>query len=66
MIIPYDAPNDPHDDDETSDEETDSDYVDTNSMTSIDNVENPPNTDDASYGETISGVEDNEEDTHHE
>ena len=35
-------------------------------MSSMDNFDEPPNTDDASYGDTIAGVEDHEENTHHE
>ena len=66
VIIPDDAPNEPHDDDEASDENNESDYVDTDSMSSMDNVDNPSNTDDASYGEPITGVEDHAEDPHHE
>ena len=32
----------------------------------MDNVDDPPNADDASYGDTISGVEYQEEEPHHE
>ena len=35
-------------------------------MYSMDNVDDPPNTYDVSYGETISGVEDHQEETHYE
>ena len=81
VIIPDDVPNNPHDDDEysdddndsgyvhdddeSSDDENDSDSVDTNSMSSMENVDDPPNTYDASYGEPISRVEDHEEEPHH-
>ena len=72
VIIPDDVPNDPHDNNEASDDNNDSDYVhdddessddkndydsiDTVPMSSTDNAGNPPYTDDASYGEPISGV----------
>ena len=66
VIIPDDAPNNPHDDDESSDDKNDYDYGDTDSMYRIDNFDEPNNTDDASYGDTIAGVEDHEEEPHHE
>ena len=82
VIIPDDVTNYPHDDDEASDDKNesdyvhdddeyydvkdDSDYVDTDSISSMDNVDDPPNTYDASYGETIVGVEDHEEEPHQE
>ena len=82
VIIPDGFPNDPHDDDESSDYKNDSDYVhyygessddnndsdsvDTDSISIMDNVDNPPNTDDSSYGDTIAGVKYHEEEPHHE
>ena len=82
VSIPDDVPNDPHDDDEASDDENEydcvhddgessdekaeSDSIETDSMSSIDNVDDPPNTDDALYGEPIAGVEDHKEEPHHE
>ena len=47
VIIPDDAPNNPHDDDESSDDKNDYDYGDTDSMYRIDNFDEPNNTDDA-------------------
>ena len=44
----------------------DSDSVDTDSISIMDNVDNPPNTDDSSYGDTIAGVKYHEEEPHHE
>ena len=82
VIIPDDVTNDLNDDDESSDYENDSDYVhdddeycndenesdyiDTDPMSITYNIDNPPNTYDAFYGEPIAGVEDHEEETHHE
>ena len=63
--IPYDAPNNPHDDYEAINDENDSDYVDTESMHRIDNVDDPLNTDDSFYSEPIEGVEDHKEETYH-
>ena len=61
LIIPDDSSNEPHDGDEASDDENYSDYVETESMSSMDNFDDPPNTDDAYYGEPIAVVEYHEE-----
>ena len=56
LIIYNYSPNEPHRDDEPSDGENDSNYVDTNSMSIMDNVYKPLNVDDAYYGDPILGV----------
>ena len=47
VIIPDDAPNNQHYGDESSDDEDGPDYVDTDSMSRMDNVDYLPNIDDA-------------------
>ena len=82
VIISDDVPNDPHaedeasddennsdyvhDDNESSDKNNDSDYIYTEPMYRTDIIVNPHYIDDASYGDPIAGVEDHVEEPRHE